>query len=89
MVINVDPDLRTQMPLEQLGLMDPQLKKVRGLLTTVGGVTLVSARSRSTNASMWALRFSTISSASRVSRASSNPTFEAGMISTTATACQP
>ena len=43
MVVNIDPDLRTQMPLEQLGLLDPQLKKVRDLLGTVGGVTLVSA----------------------------------------------
>ena len=43
MIVNIDPDLRTQMPLEQLGLMDPQLKKVRELLSTVGGVTLIAS----------------------------------------------
>ncbi len=43
MAINIDPDMRTQMPLEQLGLMPPQLKKLKELLGTVGGVTLVSA----------------------------------------------
>ena len=43
MVVNIDPDLRTQMPLEQLGLMPPQLEKVKQLLNSVGGVTLISA----------------------------------------------
>ena len=43
MSINIDPDLRTQMPIEQLGLLPPQLEKVRHLMDTVGGVTLVSA----------------------------------------------
>lgn len=43
MAVNIDPDLRTQMPLEQLGLLDPQQKQVRELLESLGGVTLVSA----------------------------------------------
>jgi general secretion pathway protein E len=43
LIVNIDPDMRTQMPLEQLGLMDPQLKKVQSLLASLGGVTLVSA----------------------------------------------
>ena len=43
MSINIDPDLRTQMPLEQLGLLEPQQKQVRELLESLGGVTLVSA----------------------------------------------
>jgi len=43
MAINIDPDLRTQMPLEQLGLLEPQQKLVRDLLGSIGGVTLVSA----------------------------------------------
>ncbi len=43
LVINIDPDMRTQMPLEQLGLLAPQLEKLQKLLKTVGGVTLVSA----------------------------------------------
>ncbi len=43
LIINIDPDLRTQMPLEQLGFMEPQLKKVRELLSTVGGVTLIAS----------------------------------------------
>jgi len=43
MVINIDPDLRTQMPLERLGLLEPQLKKMRGLMESVGGVVIVSA----------------------------------------------
>ncbi len=41
--INIDPDLRTQMPLEQLGLLEPQLNQVKALLDTVGGVTIVAA----------------------------------------------
>jgi len=43
MAINIDPDMRTQMPLEQLGLLEPQQKKIRELLSTVGGVTIVAA----------------------------------------------
>jgi general secretion pathway protein E len=43
MSVNIDPDLRTQMPLEQLGLLEPQQKQVRDLLETLGGVTLVAA----------------------------------------------
>lgn len=43
MILSLDPDLRTQMPLEQLGMLDPQLKNIKQLLNTVGGVTLVSA----------------------------------------------
>jgi general secretion pathway protein E len=43
LIINIDPDLRTQMPLEQLGLLEPQQKKIRGLLSSVGGVAIVAA----------------------------------------------
>jgi len=43
MAVNIDPDLRTQMPMEQLGLLAPQLKQVQELLRSIGGVTLVSA----------------------------------------------
>ncbi len=43
MAVNIDPDLRTQMPLEQLGLLEPQLKKVQDLMESLGGVTLVAA----------------------------------------------
>lgn len=41
--ISIDPDLRTQMPLEQLGLLEPQQKQIRELLGSVGGVALVAA----------------------------------------------
>jgi general secretion pathway protein E len=41
--INIDPDLRTQMPLERLGMLDPQLKQAKALLESLGGVTLVAA----------------------------------------------
>jgi len=43
LIINIDPDLRTQMPLEQLGLLEPQQKKIRELLGSVGGVVIVAA----------------------------------------------
>ncbi len=41
--VSIDPDMRTQMPIEQLGLLEPQQKQVRELLGSVGGVVLVSA----------------------------------------------
>jgi general secretion pathway protein E len=41
--ISIDPDMRTQMPLEQLGLLEPQQKQIRDLLGSVGGVAIVAA----------------------------------------------
>ncbi len=43
MSLSVDPDMRTQMPLEQLGMLEPQQQKIRQLLSSVGGVVVVAA----------------------------------------------